>query len=151
MELKMGYYHIKTAQGELIIRKEIVEKIRKETVFEISAEQDDIPVMGNAIASGNKVLDAEIENHIINRLEQGDIWAWASVCVKAKHGRFEGADYLGGCSYDDEASFKQDGYYDGMCDAAFENMLQEMVNTRKELARTFSPGKERIEIIKSTE
>ena len=53
--------------------------------FILKAEIDEINVRGNAIDSGNKLLDTRVENSIIERLNNGDVWAWASVELKAKY------------------------------------------------------------------
>lgn len=96
--------------------------------YTVSAEQDDMPVRGNALASGDDKVDKECEDGIIRRLGAGDIWAWAQVKVTASvdlDGRtFSGRAYLGGCSYKDEADFRQPGwYYDDMCKEAREDLI----------------------------
>ena len=87
-------------------------------VIEVIAEQDDCEVRGNALASGDDAADRECEDTIIERLNNGDVWAWASVAVKVSHPAWpeiEGVDYLGCCSYADEADFTAyDGYYPDM-------------------------------------
>lgn len=88
------------------------------------ATQDDTPVRGNAIASGDDEEDRKYEDLILARLATGDVWAWAQVEVQATlpDGR-TGSAYLGGCCYKDEADFKEcGGYYedmiaDALCDA----------------------------------
>lgn len=86
-----------------------------EVEYTIDAVMDDLQVRGNAIATGNDADDKACEDQIILRLNQGDIWAWASVKVTARWNGLEGIDYLGGCSYRDEKDFKQPGgYYSDM-------------------------------------
>jgi hypothetical protein len=90
-----------------------------EVTFELTVEQDDIPVRGNALASGDADEDRKCEDEILRRLDQGDVWAWASVRVTARWEGFEGHDYLGGCSYESERDFvRSGGYFDDMKDAA---------------------------------
>ena len=67
---------------------------------------------------------------IRQQLEAGNEWAWCQVQVKATwtdpetDEEYEGSDYLGGCSYESEESFKQPGgYYDDMKDSAYEELL----------------------------
>lgn len=84
------------------------------------ATQDDTPVRGNAIASGDDEEDRKYEDMILERLATGDVWAWAQVEVQATlpDGR-TGSAYLGGCCYKDEADFKQpDGYYEDLISEA---------------------------------
>ena len=88
---------------------------KSEVAYTLEAEFDDIPVRGNAIVSGDDAEDKRIEDSILRRLENGDVWAWASVKVIASWNGIEGVDYLGACSYEDEDDFKQPGgYYEDM-------------------------------------
>lgn len=79
--------------------------------YTLEVEQDDIPVRGNAFSSGDDAEDRRVEDEILARLDDGDVWAWASVCVVARAGSVEGRAYLGGCSYRDEKEFCQPGGY----------------------------------------
>ena len=87
----------------------------------INATQDDLPVRGNCIATEDKEFDKTVEDEILERLDYGDVWAWADVEVQATlpDGR-TGSAYLGGCCYEDEKDFKQGGYYEGMILIALE-------------------------------
>lgn len=92
--------------------------------FTLTAEQDDIPVRGNAMASGDDEVDRAEEDRILNELDDGNVWAWASVTLTCTFGGFEGFDSLGACSYRDEDDFKQPGgYYEDMREQAFENLV----------------------------
>jgi hypothetical protein len=94
-----------------------------EITYTLTAEQDDIPVRGNAMCSGDDAVDKEVEDEILARLDRGDVWAWASVKVVAECEGFEGCDYLGGCCYKDAKDFAtEDGYYPQMKDAALEDL-----------------------------
>jgi hypothetical protein len=97
-----------------------------EVEYTIIATQDIISVRGNACASGDDAFDKEVEDSIIARLDDGDVWAWASVDVCAKLKDFEGFEghaYLGGCSYKDEADFStDDGYLPQMKEEALEDL-----------------------------
>lgn len=88
----------------------------------INASQDDLPVRGNCIATEDEEFDKKVEDEILERLDNGDVWAWADVEVQATlpDGR-TGSAYLGGCCYEDEADFKRGGYYEGMILAAVED------------------------------
>lgn len=89
---------------------------KDQVVYAIEAEFDDIPIRGNALMSGDDELDRKVEDELIERVEDGDVWAWASVKVTASIPgiELEGVDYLGGCSYKDEEGFKVGGYYEDM-------------------------------------
>jgi hypothetical protein len=77
----------------------------------IIAVQDDLQVRGNAIASGDPKYDQEVENEILERLEQGDIWAWAAIEVRAECRGLSASAYLGACCYQSEDDFKNAGDY----------------------------------------
>ena len=87
---------------------------------------EDMPVRGNAVASGNDEEDREIEDGIINDLETGDEWAWCTVAVTVRFRDYlEHTEYLGGCSYASRQDFVDNsGYY------------EDMVETCKEAIRT---------------
>jgi hypothetical protein len=89
----------------------------------VTAIQDEIPVRGNAIVSGDDALDKQVEDKIIDRLNDGDVWAWASVCVKVTYLGLEAKEYIGGSCYEDENDFvKNSGYYDDMVAAAIDDL-----------------------------
>lgn len=100
-----------------------------EVEFTMEVEQDDCPVRGNAMASGDDAIDKKVEEEIIQRLDNGDVWAWACVCVCATWKGMEGRAYLGACCYNDEADFKKDGYYKDMKTEAY----TELINSLKAL------------------
>jgi hypothetical protein len=89
---------------------EILELERKFDI-EIEAEQDDTPIRGNAIASGDDDYDREVENEINARLDRGDVWAWAHVTVRVSYAGITEESNLGGCCYEGEQDFKKGGYY----------------------------------------
>jgi hypothetical protein len=100
-----------------------MELYHTETIGEIEyrlyATQDDLQVRGNALVSGDDDDDRQAEDEIIERLESGDVWAWASVKVEAvievDGEEITGEDYLGACSYADYRDFiEPGGYYDDM-------------------------------------
>ena len=57
-----------------------------DVTFIVRAEQDHIPVRGNALASGDAQADRMEENRILQRLREGDVWAWACVEVRGVYG-----------------------------------------------------------------
>ena len=101
-----------------------------DTTYIIIIHEDDLPVKGNAMASGDDDLDTKVENEILERLDQGDTWAWASVEVKCSvnvNGEtFSGSDHLGACSYKDEENFKTGGYYEQLMAGAMKDLIENM-------------------------
>ena len=80
----------------------------------VTAQFDDIPVRGNAMVSGDADFDREVEDRILSRLEDGDVWAWAMVLVQGEYKGLSASDTLGACNYADQDDFEQGGYYDDM-------------------------------------
>lgn len=89
---------------------------RQDCTITVTAEQDHIPVRGNAMASGDDAVDSEVEDEIIERLNNGDVWAWALVTVTVEFESLKAAESVGGCSYENEEDFKKNGGYDDMVD-----------------------------------
>lgn len=102
-----------------------------EPEFKLECLPEDIYVRGN-FASGDDAADKALEDEILERLKNGDDWAWCMVkvtCVIALNGeRFEGEPvYLGGCCYRDEKDFVENSmYYDDMKKEAEENAMREV-------------------------
>ena len=103
--------------------KAIYEPLERDYEVEIIATVDDIPIKGNAIASGNDDYDTQVENELIERLESGDVWAWACVEVKVSKWGHSESEFLGGCSYRGEFDFKTGGYYTEMLETCVEKLL----------------------------
>ena len=94
---------------------------KSEVTYRIVAVQEEQPVRGNAMASGDDAVDKEVEDEILARLDRYDVWA--TVCVIAECEGFEGRAYLGCCSYADEADFKAEGgYYPQMKEEALDDL-----------------------------
>lgn len=94
-----------------------------DVVYTLDVKQDELEVRGNALVSGDDAMDKECEDEIIERLNNGDVWAWAIIKVTASWNGIEGVDYLGGCCYKDENDFKQcNDYYDDMKVRALEDL-----------------------------
>lgn len=91
-----------------------------EVTFSLTAEPEDLPLEG-AFDLGSDELNEETTNAISERLERGDVWAWASVKVTASWAGFEGDAYIGGCNYEDEDDFRTNSGY-------FKDLLKEAAN-----------------------
>jgi hypothetical protein len=95
-----------------------IRELTKETrapyklTWDFAIEPEEIPVRGNALASGDAVLDRETEDKIIARLDRGDVIAWccAVVMVRVEVGgdTFTGTATLGCCSYETDAELRRD-------------------------------------------
>ncbi len=107
---------------------------RGEAAIRILAETEHIPVEGNACASGDDDYDREVERDILDRLDQGDVWAWAAITVIVVWGPFEARAYLGCCSYANEDDFRQpDGYFDDLVAEALEELNRTVRETYQQM------------------
>lgn len=99
----------------------------EDVTFTLEVEQDDQPVRGNAMVSGEDELDKKYEDEILERLNSGDVWAWASVCVTAHWKGINGVDCLSGCCYKNEEDFKKEGmYYEQMKKQAYDDLISKI-------------------------
>lgn len=95
----------------------------------LTIERDDIPVRGNASAWDDEQANTAYADDILERLEQGDDWAWASVKVSATALGEEGIAFLGGCSYEGFAEFAQpDGYLPQMVSEAIADLCHALTS-----------------------
>ena len=115
-----------------------IDKLVAEATIRIQVGPEDSAVHGNAMASGDDVLDKKVADDIIAELEAGNEWAWCQVIVSAHAGSFSGVDSLGCCSYGSESEFTQPGndYYDDMILNAREDLRQELTTALKLLTGT---------------
>jgi hypothetical protein len=105
--------------------------ITLEIEVSLHCEPEDMPVRGNAMSSGNTVVDEETESAILADLNSGNLWAWCVVVVKAELHGLTGAAYLGGCSYKSEADFRADPYFTEMVKEAKADLVSQ-INARLE-------------------
>ncbi len=91
----------------------------KEVTIVVTPFPEELPAKGNAICSGDEVFDRKVETEIVTRVENGDIWAWATVCVTAEWEALKENEYLGCCCYESEEDFRNNsGYFEEMVDQA---------------------------------
>lgn len=113
-------------------------KLRKlrpdEVAFTVHCEQEELPIKGNVMASGDERRDQDAEHAVRAMLLEGNVWAWCFITVTASYGDFEGTDILGCCSYDDEAAFKSDAYWEDMKVNALENLRARLEDAFAQLA-----------------
>ena len=101
----------------------------------VTAFPDEIPVKGNALCSGDEDFDRQVESEILNRLEQDDVWAWATVCVSAEWEALKENEYLGCCCYESEEDFRNNsGYFEEMVDQVITNLNKRLQNLYKKMA-----------------
>lgn len=87
----------------------------KEVTFLLEIEPEERPIDGHFCDTEEPEKDRAMEAEIKERLLRGDTWAWCTVKVTAVWKEMSGVDYLGCCSYRDDAEFMESGgYYEGM-------------------------------------
>jgi hypothetical protein len=85
--------------------------------------EEDLPVVGNACYSGEEEYDQMVEDEILARLEQNDVWAWAMVRVSVEWEGLSSTQYLGGCCYESEEDFRSNsGYFECMVREALDKL-----------------------------
>lgn len=98
--------------------------------FSIKTHYEECPVLGhfsdNRIESGDN-----IEKRILARLESGDSWAWNTVEVVAEFEDCKGSDFLGCCSYENEADFREGGYFEDMKQEAYRELILNVFSSRQ--------------------
>lgn len=120
----------------------LVPTLEARAVVEVLAEFDDVDPEGNASAIDEET-DARILADIRRRLADGDVWAWASVEVRASFAGFSASDFLGGCSYESEEDFRTPGgYFDDMREIALRALAEEVKGARDVLAELFEEVEE---------
>lgn len=107
----------------------MIRKLTKEDVkITVVAEEEDTRVEGS-FDSGDKTLDDELVYEIEQNIALGNVWAWCCVKVTVTWGEFSAFDCLGCCSYENEAEFKADGYYDDMVGVALDKLNENVQKT----------------------
>ena len=81
----------------------------EEVTFSLEAMEDDSRPDFQSGDPAYKEEDDRLELDAMERLSQGDVWAWACVKVTAQWGDYTAKVYLGGCSYTNEAEFRSCG------------------------------------------
>lgn len=100
--------------------------------FKVSlhVEPETVDPEGNTSAWGTDE-DARYLAEIRERLENGDVWAWAWVRVTVAGHGFEGTDSLGGCCYRDEADFRATTL-DDMARVALDDLKDRAIRATRE-------------------
>lgn len=92
--------------------------------YNLYVAQEDIDVRGNASAWDDEAENEAYANEIIERLDNGEVWAWAAVTVEAEFMGVSACDHLGACCYKDTADFVvAGGYYDDMKSEALDALV----------------------------
>ena len=95
--------------------------------FSLKVEEEEIPVRGNAIDTGNREEDRKYEKKILDRLDAGDVWAWCSVLITCEWRGLKGYASLGCCCYTNEADFKNNSlHYEEMRQEAYADLLKKI-------------------------
>lgn len=108
-----------------------------EVQFNLQIHDEDLPLKGNVMASGDDELDERVVKETQAELDKGNRWAWCCVVVTAKWKSWTGTAVCGCISYfdhtneegvvlDGEAQFNDDGEYDCMKKEALEALNEEV-------------------------
>lgn len=105
-----------------------------DVIFNVLAEPCDIPIRGNALASGDNETDRAHEDAIMAELQDGNVWAWTTVRVTAivpdiREGDYDdivGETFLGGCNYANAEEFMQSDYFAEMKAEALRDLNEQL-------------------------
>lgn len=104
----------------------MIKQLDKDDVkFSILCVSEDALIEGNYSAIDEET-DRKTAEWIRKELDNGNIWAWANVCVKCDYYGLQTTEWLGYCSYKSEEDFKESGYYENMKKAALKAMQDEI-------------------------
>lgn len=115
--------------------KAMRELTASEVDFTMTYEQDDIPVRGNAMVSGDDDFDKQCEDEIIASLENGDTHSWCCITVTAQYKRFSGSSHLGGVNVTEASDVEFVAREHGMYDDALEALNDLIAATENEIPR----------------
>lgn len=100
---------------------------REDVQINVYCLEEDAPVKGNALCSGDEAIDKAEEQRILRALVEGCRWAWCCVKVEACYAGFEATEYLGCCSYESKDDFiENSGYYEDMVETCLENLNEQL-------------------------
>lgn len=113
-----------------------------ELIYTLRCEPEDTPVEGNAMASGDPVIDQDAEQWIRDELDRGNEWAWCTAHVIVELIDDDGLvlatghAYLGCCSYHNAAEFTQpSGYFEDMKHQALHDLKTNVALTHSQSSR----------------
>jgi hypothetical protein len=84
--------------------------------------EDEIEGPEGHFATGDDAQDREMVAEIVRKMNAGDIWAWFSAWVRVTFDGLTSDQYLGACSYSNEADFRAGGYFDDMVSEAIDDL-----------------------------
>lgn len=94
--------------------------------FKIEIKPEFMPIKGNLIASGCDKFDKLEEDKVIERLDNGEIYAWCIIIVKAFIDDVEAEAYLGGVSCKDWNEVNRIAKDYGLFEEAACNLMNEI-------------------------
>lgn len=110
-----------------------------EVEVELTIETDEHGPEG-CFATDEPDKDGEMVREIRGRMVRGDVWAWCVVTVEVRWKGFLGANCLGGCSYEDEKGFKEEGaYYQQMVAEALDELNRSITEMDSRISELRSP------------
>jgi hypothetical protein len=118
----------------------IRERLAERATITLRCDPDELEIRGNASAIDDKT-DRETEAWIAGQLRDGNEWAWCVITVTATWRGFTGADVMGACSYESEASFRE-CCYDAMVATAIESLASQLEKAHEVVSALILGGAE---------
>ena len=101
---------------------------KAEITYTIECLPEDMSVESGMFQREDGTHDTELIEQIRNDYASGNDWAWCCIKVTARIDGIplEGVDYLGGCSYRDQAEFEACGYFEDMKKEARASLIKQI-------------------------
>ena len=97
--------------------------------FSVSAEVEYSRIEGNASAIDPET-DEAIVKEIKEQLDNGNEWAWCSVCVTGKYKGIKAESWLGCCSYANKEEFMKSDYCVDMKLECYADIVKQIENLK---------------------
>lgn len=110
--------------------------LEKHATVTLECEPEHERIEGNASAI-DPATDAETNAWIHDQLRCGNEWAWCVAKVTVRYEGYSATDYLGCCSYESEAAFKEGPYYADMVHACCVDLVAQLMAARETLQRVW--------------
>jgi len=114
----------KANKGRQVHKHAAPTKITKDTAgvsIQVSPEDEQEGPEGS-FASGDDAADREDCAIVRRMLNRGNFWAWFCAKVTVSFDGLTSDQYLGACSYSDEADFRSCGYFNDMVSEAIDDL-----------------------------
>lgn len=109
------------------LRAIVARKLSRLATVTLACMEEDTPIRGNVLASGDDALDRSAEHETERKLRAGNQWAWCTAVVTVAWNGIEACSALGCCSYASERAFRRCGYYQDLKREALDQLVDQVL------------------------